>query len=311
MATDVRTIKFTNVVKEQLFNGAEFVKKAVNHSSYIRDLTVEIPIAGSLPDVVVDRSSFPIAVTTRTDTKQSYNIKEYSVGTLKLAEKDMKELSYDKAKSIIKGHVDALNDRIGLDGAYNWGASLAANQVRTSGTATANIAPPDGTGNRKSLKLTDLAIAAKILDKQKISKNVKRYCLMSSDMYWDFVRENYTELQNYNYNFANNVNSDISTGQSALIYGFNIMQRAETLVYTNDSTPVKKAVGAVGATTDNWAAICWQEDEVAYAYGSPKLYLETNSATFQGDLLSGTQRFNNTTMRTDETGLVTIVQAAG
>ena len=313
MATDVRTTAFTKIIKEKLFAGSEFVLKSVSHDAFVNDLTVEIPISGTLPDIVENRTSYPISVVSRTDTKQTYDLIEFSLGAIKVSEKEQKELSYDKAASILKQHVDELNDRIALRAAYNMGgagllSTGAGNIVLTTGTASASIAPPGsvGTLSPKGLMLVDMANAAKKLDKDN-QPRTGRYCLMPSDIYWDFVEINKAQLLDLDFNKSLS-NGDIADGIVAKVYGFNIMLRPHTLIYANAATPLIKAVGTAAAATDVWAAICWHENEVSRAIGSTEVYYDKRSATYQGDIYSATQRFNNSQMRTDGTGIVTIVQ---
>jgi hypothetical protein len=263
-----------------------------------------------MPDVVRDRNVFPIPVTDREDAKQTYDLVEYSLGAIRVSDKNKKELSYDQAASILRQHVNKLNDEIGLDAAYNLGGAdlvTAGGQIiLTTGTSTAGIAPPSGTGSRNSLALLDIANSAKKLDKDKVSTE-GRYMIIPADIYWDFVEKNKTQLLNLDYN-KNLTNGDISNGVVSKVYGFKIITRAHTLVYADGATPTKKAVGAAGAATDHWACVGWQEDEVSRALGSIQVYSDMASPTYQGDIYSALVRFNNTPMRTDGTGLVTIVQ---
>lgn len=310
MATDVRTIHFSNVIKEKLFAGAEFIKTAVSHDAFVNNLTVEIPQAGALPDVEEDRSSFPLTVVSRSDTKQTYNLIEFSLGAIKVGNKEMKELSYDKVSSILKQHVDKLNDRIALRALYNWsGAGLvtASGQIiETTGAATAGIAPPSGTSNRLGMLLKDVALAAKKLDKDNVARE-GRYLIVPPDMYWDFLTIEKASLLNLDYN-KNLNNGDIANGVVAKVYGFNIVLRSYTAVYDNETTPVKKAVGATAAATDNWAAIGFNANEVCRALGGIEVFSNIADAEYQGNIYSALVRFNAQQMRTDGTGIVTIVQ---
>lgn len=310
MATDVRTTAFTRVIKEQLFAGNEFLLKSVSHDAFVNNLTVEIPISGTLPDIVEDRTSYPIAVQERTDTKQTYDLIEFSLGVVKLSEKEKKELSYDKASSILRQHMLSLKNRIALRGLYNWAGtglvSASGQIILTTGTTTANIAPPGGTGNRNSLSLDDMSYAALKLDEDEMPME-GRYMAMPARVYRDFVNQNKAYLLNQDYN-KNLSNGDISDGVVSKVMGFKIIPRSYTIAYADAATPTKKAVGAATATTDRYGIVGWQMDEVARALGSTKVYRDVDSATYQGDLYSATQRFNNTQMRTDGAGIVTIVQ---
>ena len=298
----VVTTAFTKVIKEKLFAGAEFVKTAFSHDAFVNDKTVEIPTAGTLPDVEEDRSSYPIAVTERTDDKVSYNLIEFSLGAIRLPEKEMKELSYDKAASIVAHHMRKLNNRIALRALYNW--AQATPPIVTSGVATTGGLPPGATGSRQPLMMVDIADAAAKLDAENVAEE-NRYLIIPSNVYWNFVEANKAYLVSLDYN-KNLTNGDIANGIVSKIYGFNIIKRAYTCVY--DGSDVLKAVGAATAATDQWGIIGYQADEVCRALGSVKVYLNKDDALYQGDLYSATVRFNAQQMRGGNIGVVTILQ---
>ena len=63
----------------------------------------------------------------------------------------------------------------------------------STGTATANIAPPSGTGNRKAVLINDLATSAAKLDEDDIPQE-GRWMAMPSKMYHNMLIENKAEL---------------------------------------------------------------------------------------------------------------------
>lgn len=310
MATDVRTIHFLNTIKEKLFAGAEFVKTATSHDAFVNNLTVEIPQAGAIAAVEEDRSSLPATIAQRTDTKQTYDLIEFTTDPMLLTKKEVAELSYDKLSSILKQHMDKLNDRIALRALYNWagaGLTTASGQIiETTGTGVAGIAPPSGTGSRLGLTLLDMANAAKKLDKDNVSDQ-NRYMIMPPDMYWNFVEVNKAQLLNLDYN-KGLTNGDIANGVVSNVYGFKIIKRSYTTVFDNETAPVKKAVGAAAAATDNWGAIGFQADEVCRALGSIEVLSDMDNPAYYGSIYSAIVRFNAQQARTDGTGIVTLVQ---
>ena len=114
--TDVRTIHFLRVVQEKLFQGYKFLTLSTNHSEYVKGTSVEIPQAGSVPDITKNSTSYPVTVEQRTDTKKSYDIDLYDIGTVLLTKRDNEELTYNKAVSIMNAIMAKLNERIGLVG---------------------------------------------------------------------------------------------------------------------------------------------------------------------------------------------------
>lgn len=300
---DVRTIQFTKVVKEVLYSGMEFVKTAFSHDAFVNDDKVQIPTAGTLPDVEVDRSSFPIDIVSRTDDTVEYNLKEFSLGVLKLSEKEMKELSYDKMRSIVMQMQKKLGNRIALDALYNWAQSSPA--IETTGTAVAGIQPTGATGTRQPLELADIANAAAKLDGDNVSQT-NRYMIVPSNVYWNFVNNNKAQLLNLDYN-KGMTNGDIANGVVSKVYGFGIIPRPWTALYT--AAGALKAVGTAVAATDEWGIIGYQADEVCRALGSIKVYIQKDAPEYQGDLISATIRFGTSKMYgTAETGIVTIKQ---
>ncbi len=307
---DVRTTGYLRVIQDKLFEGYDFVKKSQDLSQFVSNKTVEIPNAGVLPDVIEDRSVFPIPVTQRTDDKQTFDLIEFSLGAVVKKERDKWELSYDVRASILKQHIDQLNDAIGKRAAYNWGVTdaVSAKILRTTGTATANIAPTGATGNRKALLLADLVKAKALIHKDNFDVTVqdKMNILMPADVYYNFLIENKTELNALQRNGSNYV---IPTGAVDVILGMNVYVKPTSLSYTNDSTPVKKAVGAASATTDNHGILVWHSDAACNALGAIKPFVETDSPVYQGDVYSAQVRFNAVAMRSAYAGFCTIVQA--
>ncbi len=300
----VQTIGFVKSIQDLLFAGSEFVNFSVSHDEFINDKTVKIPQAGALPAIAEDNSVYPLTVAERTDDTKEYDLIEFSLGAIRLGESDKLTLSYNKRQSIIKGHMDALNDRIGLRALFNWASDTTARQVETTGTATSNIAPPSGTSTRKSLKIDDLQSGLKILSKDNVNvSDGKVYCIMPADMYWDFIRE---EASAINQLQRNATNVTLSPGVINSLFGINIIVRDATVVFATGKT--KKALGAAAAATDKWGAIMWHSDYVSRAKGTVKAYINTDDALMQGDVLSATLRFNSVPMRTDLKGIVSIIQ---
>lgn len=300
-----QTIGFVKTIQDQLLAGAEFVNYSVSHDIFVNDKTVKIPQAAAMPDILVNNATWPLTVVERTDDTKEYDLNEYSLGAIRLGESDKLTLSYDKRASLLKAHMDYINARIGLDALYEWASDTTARQVETTGTATNNIAPPTGTSTRKSLKLADLQSALKILSKDNVSigDQNKIYCAIPADMYWDFLREEATVINNLQLNASNVV---LNPGVVARIMGINFVIRDATVVFATGKT--KKAVGAAGATTDKWGAIVWNADYVCKAKSEPKVFLTQNDATYQADVLSGYARFRSVPLRTDQKGIVSIIQ---
>lgn len=306
MAEVLRTT-FLTVIQNELFRGAEFLRFATNHDAFVNDKTVEIPQAGTTPDVTIDDGdvSLPLAISKRTDDKRSYNLKNFRTAPIVIERSEELETSYQKAASVIQSDVDKLNETIGDFGANEWSidpTEFASNIVPTTGSASANCITGDMTGSRKSLSTKDLSRARSIMGGQNVPNNDRFYCLMPSNVYWDFLDANENVLDT---DFMNRGN--LPEGMVAKVHGWHIFNRATTSFYAAGAG-TKNAFGAAVSATDEQGILCWNETTVARALGSVEVFANLGKAELQGDLYSALIRFQATLLRNDGKGVVTIVQ---
>ena len=299
---DVRTIGFSKVIKDKLYAGAEFIQTAFSHDEFVNDKKVEIPQGGSLPDVVKNREEYPIEVVTREDALLEYNLDLYDLGALRLEPKDV-ELSYNKKDSILKQHMKKLRDRIALEALYQWGSDITANQVRTTGAASALALPPGVTANRKGIAEKDLLNVAAKLDMMEMPQS-GRYIIMPANMYRDMIGINEKFLDK---DYNPDPEANVKMGVVRKIHGLNIILRSYTVVYDNSSVN-RKAVGAVTAATDNWGCVAYHEDEICRALGAINVFIDEKPAVYQADVMSANIRFGCRKTRTNDVGVVTLIQ---
>ena len=88
------------------------------------------------------------------------------------------------------------------------------------------------------------------------------------------------------------------------------MKRSKVVVYDNAADPVKKAVGAAGAVTDNLGCIAWQKTSVARAMEGIKTYGETDAHEWYGSIFSAMAIYGSAILRADIAGVGAIVQEA-
>lgn len=294
-------------IQKVILPDSSFVRKSINHDAYVSYKTVNIPQAGVIADVEKNRSVLPATVTQRTDTSRTYNLNEYTTGTMLITDLEALQVNYNKRQDVLSAHSEKIMKRIGDETAVSWaGADLvsAGGQIiLTTGTATANIAPPSGTGNRKAVLINDLSALAAKFDEDDMPLE-DRYLLMPAKMYHNMLIENKAYFLNSDY--MNNGN--LPTGVVARILGFNIIVRSNVVVYADAATPTIKAVGAAAAATDCFGAIAWHTSAVCNALGEIKVFAETDSPSYYGSLLSAMVMHGSTTLRTDGKGIGTIVQ---
>jgi len=287
-------------IQEELYANNEFANYSVNHSEFVNNKTVHVPIAGTAPNVEIDRSSLPASISERTDSELTYNLEEFTTDPMLIRDLDEIQTSYNKRQSVLSHHVREMADKIATECLIDWSTDTAANIVRTSGAAGSSLAP-GATGTRKVLTLADIRSAAAKMDKQNVPKS-GRYMVCDADMYYELLADS-TVL-----NAETMGRPNLPDGVVRMLHGFNIIVRSSTPIY--DNTPAVKASGAASATTDNLCCIAWHEGFVAKAMGATKVFADEDKPEYYGSVFSALQLHGATKLRSDDTGVVAIVQEA-
>lgn len=309
----------------EIFNSyvVEKLRKTNPHLAYAFDeshdvlggAVVHIPQAGSSPDVVKNRSTFPATVLRRSDGDITYALDVFSTNPMNVTWQEQNELSYNKMDSIIGDHMSTLAENIGDNAFYYWckgkkysdGSYVdavlpAANILSTTGDATAVNAVDGQTGTRKALTAKDLSNAQSVMDKAKVPA-IDRYACLEAYMYQQLL-----DSLSSNQMAAFQAAADLKSGVVGELYGFKIMKRSSVLAFTSDGT--LKAPEVVLDETDNLASFCWQKNSVAKALGETKIFRRDDDPIYYGDISSAGVKFGGRCRRSSWAGVIAIAQGA-
>jgi hypothetical protein len=290
-------------IMENLYKGNEFLKHCFNaDDNVLNGSVVHLPQAGSKPTVVKNRNVFPAIAVRRVDSDITYALDTYTTDPTHIPNAELSEISYDKIGSVLGDHMAVLKEAIAESMLYKWRAEGAANIVRTTGDAV-EAHTDAATGNRKKFDKANLKKARGILNKQLATKE-GRVALLDSEHFEQLMddvdlikRDAGKEL-------------DMKNGVIHRLYGFNIMERPDVLIYDAQGVPVAKAVGSAGAIDDNAASLCWAPNAVEKAAGTIDFFENLQDATMYGDVYSALVKFGGRKRREDNSGVVAIVQDA-
>ncbi len=298
---------FANYIVEKLRKVNPFVGFAVEESAFVLGgAVVHIPQAGSSPEVVKNRSTFPATAVMREDSFVDYALGVFSTTPTHVTWHEENEISYDKTDSVLNDHVATLIEAVGDDLLYSWVAGLkngaaetipAANIIKTTGAAVA--ATEEGqTGSRKAFTAADLAAAQTRMNKMSVPKG-DRYALLESYQY-----EQLLDSLSSNQMAAFQQTADLASGIVGKLYGFNIMERSTVLAF-NGNVPV--APGTAYTADTCVAALCWQKESVAVAKGEIKPFQNTDDPQYYGDIFSAAVKAGGRCRRADWAGVIAIV----
>lgn len=292
-----------NDIQGNIFPNSEFFMQSVDDSPFVLNgKVVHIPQAGAKPNVVKNRTSLPAAITTRTDTEETYNLDEFTTDPILLQDTEAIEISYAKRQNILSEHQARLNEEIADWFAYYWGASLGANIARTTGTARAGTAP-SATGNRKAVAKADLIEVNRLMNRMNVPGSGRKL-LIPADFEADILKID-------DFVHADKIGSaKLTEGAIGRLLGFDVFVRSKTTIYDNTGTPVRKAPGAAGAAADNLSALAWHPSLVSRAKGEVKIFIEEDKPEYYGDVFSALVRAGGRKRRTDEVGVISLVEAA-
>lgn len=265
---------------------------------------VHINQAGSTPQTFKNPTQFPLVAVKRADSDIIYALDNYVTNPTHIENVEKVEIAYDKMESVLGEHLETLRQLMGDDILYKWvktytDQNAAATILRTTGGAVASHL---GTGNKLKFLKEDLKRARLRMNRDSISRE-GRFALIPSDMLDQLTDDSDLKVRD------SALELDMRSGTIGRLYGFEILERASTLRFTNDATPVAKALEAANADTDNDSVICWQANAVARAQGEVNFYENLDDALYQGDVYSANVRMGGRSRRADSKGLVVIAQA--
>lgn len=291
-------------IEGNLFKNNEFLLASTDASQYVlQGKVVHIPQAGNGATVVKNRSSLPATVVQRTDTDITYTLDGFTTDPILIPNAETVELSYNKRESIL-GEYEASLRQVTADSLLvTWAPSTLAGMIRTSGASVASHIDTT-TGNRKKFVTQDLKNAQLVMNRQNVPIE-GRYALLSADMYQQLTDDmSATQYRDFSAAY------DAQNGVLGRLFGFGIMMRSNVVTYNNDSTPVVNAYGAAVAASDNDAVLCWHANAVERALGGTTFFERVGDPTYYGDVYSVLVRMGGRKRRTDEKGIVAIIQAA-
>lgn len=263
--------------------------------------TVYIPQAGADPTIEVNSTSYPATPIPRVDADVNYTLDIFRTVPHHVPWAELQDISYDKLDSILAQHTDSLIEAIGDSMLIRWAATTAIQEITTTG---ADIAPVGNqTGNRKGFSHKDLMTAMILFNTQDIPKK-GRVAVIDDNMYGYFYDE-MTDKQFNSFNqYANN-----ETGMLGKLHSFDVYSRSAVLNYAT-ATLTPNAYAAAQLATDNLASLCWHPNYVERAKGDIKRFVDKDRPEYYGDLTSAIVKFGGRKKRSDNKGVVSIIQGA-
>lgn len=233
---------------------------------------IHIPTTDFEPDVLINNTTYPIALQAYTDDSVEIALDKYQTKVTTLSDDEILGATYDKIDTATKTHTSSINtSKFGKAIHAIAPTSDSANTpvVKTSGD-------DDGTG-RKMFTKNDIVKLKKRFDDAQIPQTGRRLVLCSDHISDLLLKDQVFAGQYYNY----------ENGKIAKAYGFDIYEYVANPHY-NATTATKKSYGAVPAAGDYMASVAFYVPNVGKKTGITKQYFSES----KGDPENQTNKLN-------------------
>jgi hypothetical protein len=251
---------------EKLFKDDSFAGRSVNHSAFADGKTIHVPNAGALPPVTKDNTTYPVAVSSRTDTDLNYDMHKYEIGPVRVGNIDDVQLSYDKRNSVIAGVRKAITEKIHTDVLSAWVAGCTANTQKAVAA---------------TFSKSTLATIKTAFDDLDLPQEGR--CIILLPTIYNDLLDDLTDAEQ----FAFSQSADAAKGTVGRLFGFDFYMRS-----TIDT-----------AASNKTTAFAWHQDCVSVAHGDVEIIEDSRRADYFADLISATMLAGGAPIRSDGAGI--------
>lgn len=221
--------------------------------------TIHIPIETFSPDVLLNNTTYPIAIQEFADGTVQMNLDKYQTKATSISDDAAMGASYNKIDSATRGHVRQISST-----KYKKAIHAIAPAAHTVGTPVIEL-PASYTANDVYQAMVKVKEA---FDDAEIPEDERRFVLAT---------KHYNKLLTDRERFGNLL-VDHNTGKvNQQIAGFDVYTYVSNPKY-DATTKAKKAFGAVAVETDKVASVAFYADNIGKKTGKTKQYFSPASA---------------------------------
>ncbi|MBR1922147.1 MAG: hypothetical protein IJ838_00135 [Paludibacteraceae bacterium] len=226
-------------------------------SAVAKNNTINFVDLGGDPDVLVNNTSYPIAVQSLTDANKAITLDKYQTKPTKVTDDEVRGLSYDKKSSVIERHREAVDQE-----KYARALHAIAPSQNTANTPVLETTGAAYNG-RKRLTVQDVVNLKEKFDKLKVPAE-GRVLVLSPEHVNDLLIQDTSFAQRY---------QNTTEGKILRMYGFEIFEYVDVPRY-NSTNNKKVAYSTEAANTDTTASVAFYAPRIMKATGETKAYID-------------------------------------
>lgn len=249
---------------ELFYPKGEWLTEGQNMSMWVDNNTINLADMGADPTILVNNTTYPIAITERTDGALALPLDYFDSTNTVVRNATAVQLAYNKLESVVKQHRNAMRKKNLAKAAHAYGPSANAAFKPVIDLGTSII---DNFIDMEQ-KFTELEVDRSTL-----------ICLLSP-LHKAMLRKEDKKLY-----------KDIfGTGGTRELYGFKIFECNQTPLYIL-ATKAKLAFDATPVGTELKSSIFYSTAEVMYADGEYDMFSRLKDPEARGDIIGFQKRF--------------------
>jgi hypothetical protein len=239
-----------------------FLARIPSANQYVNNNAVHLADIGADPNVLINNTTYPIAIVQRTDADVSIALDKYDTENTVITDDELYALPYDKPGSVMRQHREVLEERTGEKSLHSL-APLTATIgpiVRTSGATNGN------TVARKRMLLMDVINAKKAMDDLKVPQK-NRILVLTNQHVNDLLAVDDKFAAQY---------KNIVEGSITRLFGFDVYEFPVSPIYKVVNAVLTKAAfgAAADPTNDFEASVFFYADRAVQCRGDVNMYYQ-------------------------------------
>ncbi len=265
-------------IKEKFYPDGSFLNEATDMSAFVDNDKINLAEAGVDPAVLINNTTYPIAINERTDTPHEILLDVWDTENTRLRNAEMVELAYDKRASVVRGHQQSLFSKFAARALHSYAPSVhGANTPVLNRSAEATFKFED---------IIDLQTAYNELDVQG-----ERILVLAPKHMASLAKQDLTLYK------------ALMAKPGELLFSFKLYT-STTAPYYIKATGAKKAFGAAATSNDAQASVAWVKSEVMKAMGTVNMFYTLNDPGTRSDIIGFQMRGTALPMRNKFTGAI-------
>lgn len=262
-------------IKKGFYPEATFLNFAKDFSALAEHDIINMADAGFDPNVLVNNTTYPIAINERIDTPLSFELDLFETENTLVRKPDAVEYSYDKMESVIYGHRMALRTKTALKAAHAFAPlqdTVNTPVVRTTGE--------DNGEGYKRITVEDILKLKRRFDELDIPLE-KRFLVLEPRHTEDLILHDLVAFKDV---------TDFVNGTPKRFAGFNMLAFTKNPMY-NNNTGQKIPFGSVLTGDAVFSSFAFSSEEVMKADGTINLYERKDDPELRGTVIGFDKRF--------------------